>query len=199
MSSPYTDLGVNPNATPGEIKRAYHKKAKELHPDKKTGNDEEMKKVNRAYAILKDATMRDYYDKYGEEKKTNENTAKSMGIAAGIVQAIIDQTPGDVKFFIDSLRAQWEREHGMNVQAQNNIIAKLEKFKKRIIQSPQGNDFISSIVDEQIRQATINIKNIEEDWECRKMAFTLLDGYRFTTMADGGPSIMIRFNTSTTI
>ena len=30
---PYEALGINPGATPDEIKAAYHKRAKETHPD----------------------------------------------------------------------------------------------------------------------------------------------------------------------
>jgi len=44
-------LGVEPNATPDEIKKAYREKAKEAHPDH-NGTTEEMQKINEAYALL---------------------------------------------------------------------------------------------------------------------------------------------------
>jgi len=55
----YSDLGVSPNASDAEIKRAWKKKAKENHPD--VGGDPEMaKKYNAAYtAILRSRGIKD--------------------------------------------------------------------------------------------------------------------------------------------
>lgn len=66
----YKILSVSPTATEKEIKLAYLRKAKELHPDRNPGdkNAEELfKKVNQAYAILSNQYKREQYDKYGYE------------------------------------------------------------------------------------------------------------------------------------
>lgn len=52
MKEYYDILGINENATPEEIKKAYRKKAFETHPDRNSGKDEEFKKVNEAYEFL---------------------------------------------------------------------------------------------------------------------------------------------------
>lgn len=44
----YQDLGVKPNATPEEVKKAYREKAKQSHPDV-GGNVEDFRKINEAY------------------------------------------------------------------------------------------------------------------------------------------------------
>ncbi len=44
-------LGLGEEATLSEIKEAYYKKAKELHPDK-GGEDEEMKRLNDTYKLI---------------------------------------------------------------------------------------------------------------------------------------------------
>lgn len=49
---PFMTLGVDENATESEIKKAYHKLALKFHPDKPTGDEEEFKKISRAYEQL---------------------------------------------------------------------------------------------------------------------------------------------------
>lgn len=65
----YDILGVNKTATPEEIKKAYRRKAVELHPDKAQDNKEEaeakFKKVAEAYSILSDEDKRRQYDTLG--------------------------------------------------------------------------------------------------------------------------------------
>jgi DnaJ-class molecular chaperone len=64
----YGILGVARDAAEGDIKKAYRKLARELHPDKNKGNkesEERFKKVSAAYAVLGNAEKRKLYDKYG--------------------------------------------------------------------------------------------------------------------------------------
>lgn len=57
----YNRLGVQKNASPDEIKRAYRKLAMQHHPDK--GGDEKMfQQINEAYDTLKDPAKRQQYD-----------------------------------------------------------------------------------------------------------------------------------------
>lgn len=59
----YKVLGVDKRATKKEIKKAYHKKALLLHPDKYNNNSqEEMHILNAVYEILKDPIKRRNYD-----------------------------------------------------------------------------------------------------------------------------------------
>ncbi|MDN3017983.1 DnaJ domain-containing protein [Paenibacillus sp. BSR1-1] len=58
----YRILDVPYDATFDEIKEAYRKKVKEVHPDKDKGNPEQFKKVKEAYETLKDVEKRKRYD-----------------------------------------------------------------------------------------------------------------------------------------
>lgn len=66
MEDLYKILGVNRNATPEDIKKAYHKLAKHYHPDFNPNDSESeyiLKKINNAYSILSDAKQRSEYDR----------------------------------------------------------------------------------------------------------------------------------------
>ena len=57
----YNILGINNNATPEEIKKAYRKLASIHHPDK-GGSKEQFQKIEEAYRTLSDPEKRNQYD-----------------------------------------------------------------------------------------------------------------------------------------
>ncbi|QIX00380.1 hypothetical protein AMS68_005897 [Peltaster fructicola] len=67
-TSYYELLGIQRQATEDEIKKAYRRKALELHPDRNYGNEEEATRtfaeVQAAYEILSDPQERAWYDSH---------------------------------------------------------------------------------------------------------------------------------------
>ena len=64
----YEVLGLKKGATEEEIKKAYKKLARKLHPDLNPGNkraEEAFKAVNEANAVLSDPAKRARYDEFG--------------------------------------------------------------------------------------------------------------------------------------
>jgi DnaJ-class molecular chaperone len=84
ITEPYRILGVATDATAAEIKSAYRRKAREMHPDLDPGNpwaEEEFKRLSAAYQLLSDAKERARYDKgdidgSGRRAKSANTSAK---------------------------------------------------------------------------------------------------------------------------
>lgn len=58
----YKVLDVPRDADERTIKKAFRKKAKENHPDKKGGSEKDMQAINEAYEVLSDPELRARYD-----------------------------------------------------------------------------------------------------------------------------------------
>ncbi len=64
----YEVLGVEKNADPEELKKAYRKRAMKFHPDRNPDDktaEQNFKEANEAYDVLKDEQKRAAYDRFG--------------------------------------------------------------------------------------------------------------------------------------
>ena len=77
----YAILGVNRDAKPDDIRKAYRKLAKEFHPDvnKSAGAEEKYKEINEAYEVLKDPAKREKYDRLGQNWRNGQDFTPPEG------------------------------------------------------------------------------------------------------------------------
>lgn len=112
----YYFLGIPPNSTENEIKRAYRKLSLKYHPDKNTNDDffeERFREVQEAYETLINAEKRKLYDEsFGYEQKTSRSNL-----------------PPSIKTFSSNkIRAKKGEEIIINWQTNNANVVKILPF-----------------------------------------------------------------------
>ena len=79
----YQTLGIAASASQNEVKQAYRKLAKQLHPDsQKEANHDKIARVNAAYEVLGDANERQQYDAQRRLTKAAAATHRSTRSAS---------------------------------------------------------------------------------------------------------------------
>ncbi|UCC40817.1 MAG: molecular chaperone DnaJ [Candidatus Aminicenantes bacterium] len=89
----YEILGISPEASSEEIKKAYRKLALKFHPDRNPGNkeaEEKFKEAAEAYSVLIDSEKRSIYNRFGHEGLRGEGFTGFTGFDSSIFRDFED-------------------------------------------------------------------------------------------------------------
>jgi curved DNA-binding protein CbpA len=91
MNELYATLNLDPNAETIDIKTAYRRLSKALHPDR-GGSAEEWEKLNVAYNVLSDPERRERYDLTGRVEPSKVTPARIREFLKQTLLSIIDRS-----------------------------------------------------------------------------------------------------------
>ncbi|MGH8970855.1 MAG: molecular chaperone DnaJ [Actinomycetes bacterium] len=77
----YAVLGVQRDATPDQIKKAYRRLARQLHPDVNPAEEERFKEVTKAYEVLSDPKKREMHDLGADPFSTGGGFGSGFGFS----------------------------------------------------------------------------------------------------------------------
>jgi molecular chaperone DnaJ len=89
----YAVLGVDRDATPEQIKKAYRRLARELHPDVNPEAEDRFKEVTKAYEVLSDPRKREMHDLGSDPFSTGGGFGPGFGFS-DIMDAFFGATGG---------------------------------------------------------------------------------------------------------
>ena len=181
MRQYYIDLEIDDTATPEQIKSAFHKKAKETHPDM-GGDPEKFKTINQAYIILSDVGKR---ARYGNGENFDSNQVGTEDRARDIIKAYFATFIENIENIEDCNTVTEFVSNNVNEQLSNmrnfkrTLNVKLKKLKKRLGKSKakQGENIFELMLQNKIRTLENNLESAEKDTEVFLKVFELLKNY----------------------
>ena len=177
----YDELGLPPDCTSDEIKQMYRSLAQQHHPDK-GGDEDTFKKIKLAYEVLSDPDRRAEYDSTGATQEATTVRSEALQELAGLVTYCIGKINPDRDDLILQMKNELNesvRQIKDNIIKCNNFIINLNKILKKVNRKKEGEDFIKSIVEEQIRNRERELKNFDRKIEVSNYMYELIEDYYY--------------------
>lgn len=181
MKNYYEMLSVSREATSEQIKKAYLRKAKKLHPDK-GGNSDEFNEVKKAFDVLYNEDTRKEYDETGEVKdKPNQKEDDITFINDSFVQ-IVSATYQEI-INVDYIKKTKDYfnynigQHAANIAFNNSEIRKFSKVITKVIKKNKGENYLSGALEARIKQHIKAIDELQEKIDRLKRCIDILDDY----------------------
>lgn len=169
----YDTLGLQPDATPEDIKRAFRAKASAAHPDK-GGSTTAMQAINKAHDVLGDPERRRNYDATGQDQMPDSIENQARAVLMQVLTEVMANSDGD-----------WLSEASHLVKNKGASFAatrkQLEVRKRRLekrsgkIKVKDGENIVQMLIDAQLRDLERNFEEIARAEALHKAVTALLD------------------------
>jgi DnaJ-class molecular chaperone len=159
----YKVLGVEPQASTKEIKKAYREKCKVHHPDK-GGDEDTFKEISEAYRILSDPELKEMYDNGGDLAEIKQESNNLMSRIFSIFQECLD-SHGFVPDHSDLFKIMREKCNELELKMEGDIetqegeIKNLESIRERL----KNADIFQQYLDNLKEDIKGKIKHIEKE------------------------------------
>lgn len=170
MDTLYSDLGVEPDADPATLQRAYRDAAKRTHPDA-GGDREAFERVNRAWMVLRDPDKRERYDRTGSAENEPDN---ALGMMASMMGNLLDkalaQVLGDfqhydlVKLMLEDARDQLAHVKG-EIAKGKKALERHDQMLERARYKGDGANLLERILKDRRRSDADQILSLEKSRE----------------------------------
>ena len=147
IEDPYKILGVSPDASDEEIKRAYRRLAKKYHPDLNPGDAEAAKKmqqVNAAYEQIKNPTQSAYggYDPFRGQSDSGDRyqQAAERYIRFGRYQEAVNALASD-----PDRNARWYYLSAVANSGLGNQVTALEHIRRAVSMEPSNPEYLQAL------------------------------------------------------
>ena len=180
----YDVLGVSVAATLGEIKAAYWRRAKNVHPDS-GGSPNEFLEVNLAYTVLSDPERRAHYDRTGEVRESEpDNTEQgALGLIGIMLDAVLSSETDPIQCdLVAVMKAQFLSEIGKmdrKLKITRRSIDRAERMRGRFRRNKPGENKIERVLEWEIDVLKRSARTTEAALKQRQRAIELLADYDF--------------------
>lgn len=155
----YQILGVEPTASDAEIRKAYRALAKQHHPDKKGGDAEKFKEVQRAYDKVGTPSARAAYDAGTEPVTADEiNSILLKSFRAALAEDSYSRTIPRLLSFLDGEQHKHETRAGHYAKVIKHL-----RLNRNRVSTPEGvPNMYQQAVDAEIEGCESSIKQHQE-------------------------------------
>lgn len=183
----YADLGLSPDATPEEIKRAHRRGMRQHHPDKPGGDRAKFERVQKAFDVLSIPDRRARYDATGDEGGGPDNAAAH--VMELIVQAldasmtaIADGVPVGTIDLLTMMRghlAGLKRQLTDQMRQAKGLQKRMVEVRKRMSRKGKDLNIIAKVMDDRIAQMKIGDADAARKVELIDKAVETLKDYEW--------------------
>lgn len=203
----YDILGINKDANESEIRKAYHEKSKENHPDK-GGDHEVFVKISFAYSVLSDPDKRKEYDSYGTTSNTSEKEKAAVNLVKSIISNTISENcamEGRVQFgtsragIARTMNNVIKRQIAETKKVISNTEMTIEKLEKQINKTrlkkkaKRKVDLYDSVIHEIIEQARDHKAKAENHLSMLELAMEIASDYEDVVISTEEQNMMLNW------